>query len=56
MKWKGRTRSSNVEDRRGSGDLGIGGKGALGGGLGIIILIVICFSEEIQAKSSTNLN
>ena len=43
MKWKGRTRSSNVEDRRGSGDLGIGGKGALGGGLGIIILIVYMF-------------
>lgn len=40
MKWKGRTRSSNVENRRGSGGIGIGGKGALGGGLGIILLIV----------------
>lgn len=40
MKWKGRTKSSNVEDRRGSGGMGIGGKGALGGGLGIIVIIV----------------
>lgn len=36
MKWKGRERSSNVEDRRGSG----GGKAVLGGGIGIIILII----------------
>lgn len=35
MKWKGRRRSSNVEDRR-----GMGGKTVLGGGIGIIILIV----------------
>jgi len=40
MKWKGRTRSSNVEDRRGAGGFGMGRKGALGGGLGIIVLIV----------------
>ena len=40
MKWKGRARSSNVEDRRGSGGFGLGGKGALGGGLGILVLIV----------------
>ena len=40
MKWKGRTRSSNVEDRRGTGGMGRGGKGILGGGLGIIVLIV----------------
>ncbi len=40
MKWKGRTRSSNVEDRRGAGGFGTGGKGAIGGGLGIIVLIV----------------
>ncbi len=39
MKWKGRSRSSNVEDRRGSGGFGMGGKGALGGGLGILVLI-----------------
>jgi len=44
MKWKGRRSSSNVEDRRSSGSSsmgGIGGKGILGGGLGIIIIIII---------------
>lgn len=35
MRWQGRRSSSNVEDRR-----GMGGKGVLGGGLGIIILII----------------
>lgn len=40
MKWKGRRGSSNVEDRRGSGSFSMGGKGALGGGLGIIVIIV----------------
>lgn len=35
MKWKGRQRSSNVEYRRGAG-----GKTAIGGGLGIVVLIV----------------
>jgi len=40
MKWKGRTRSANVEDRRGSGGVGRGGIGAVGGGLGIIVFIV----------------
>ncbi|MGB3181120.1 MAG: neutral zinc metallopeptidase [Cyclobacteriaceae bacterium] len=35
MRYKGRRQSSNVEDRRGKG-----GKIALGGGLGIIVLIV----------------
>lgn len=35
MKWQGRRRSSNVEDRRGKG-----GGVALGGGVGIIILII----------------
>lgn len=44
MKWKGRRSSSNVEDRRSSGSPsmgGIGGKGIMGGGLGIIIIIII---------------
>lgn len=44
MKWKNRRTSSNVEDRRGtrpSGMGGIGGKGIMGGGLGIIIMIII---------------
>lgn len=37
MRWMGRQKSSNVEDRRGMGG---GGKIALGGGAGIIILII----------------
>lgn len=44
MKWKGRRTSSNVEDRRSSGSSsmgGIGSKGIMGGGLGIIIIIII---------------
>lgn len=40
MKWKGREESTNIEDRRGSGGISMGGKGVLGGGLGIIVLIV----------------
>lgn len=39
MRWKGRKGSSNVEDRRGSG-IGAGGKGAIGGGLGLILIVV----------------
>lgn len=37
MRWRGRQQSGNVEDRRGMGG---GGKIALGGGAGIIILII----------------
>jgi hypothetical protein len=37
MRWKGRTQSSNVEDRRGAG----GGRVILGGGLGTIVLILV---------------
>ena len=37
MKWKGRTRSSNVSDKRGMGG---GGKTVIGGGLGLVILII----------------
>ncbi len=37
MRWKGRRRSSNVEDRRGSGR---GGK-LLGGGIGTLVVILI---------------
>ena len=36
MKWKGRSKSSNVEDRRGMGGAAVGGIG----GLGIIIMII----------------
>lgn len=38
MRWKGRRRSSNVEDRR-----GMGGKTAIGGGLGLVILLIYTF-------------
>lgn len=38
MKWKGRTRSSNVSDRRGQ-KRSPGGKPLIGGGLGLVILI-----------------
>lgn len=43
MKWQGRRRSSNVEDRRGSSGSGGGGRGLVfgGGGLGLIIIIVL---------------
>ena len=37
MRWTGRQQSGNVEDRRGMGG---GGKIAIGGGAGIIILII----------------
>lgn len=40
MQWKGRRRSSNMEDRRGTGGLGAGGAGIFGGGLGIVLLVV----------------
>lgn len=38
MRWKGERESSNVEDRRG---MGRGGKVAVGGGIGAIIIMVI---------------
>lgn len=40
MRWQGRKGSSNVDDRRGRGVSGGGGKGLIGGGLGLIILII----------------
>ncbi|MFA1643142.1 neutral zinc metallopeptidase [Chryseomicrobium imtechense] len=40
MKWQGRTRSTNVEDRRGMGGKGIAG---IGGGLGLIIALIFAF-------------
>jgi len=36
MKWQGRRKSSNVEDRR-----GVGGKTVIGGGLGIVIFLIV---------------
>lgn len=40
MRWEGRKKSQNVEDRRSQGG-GSGGRMALGGGLGTLVLIVI---------------
>lgn len=39
MRWEGRRKSGNVEDRRG----GCGGRGgmAMGGGLGMLVLVLI---------------
>ena len=37
MRWKDREGSSNVEDRR-----GLTPKGIIGGGLGTLLLIIIC--------------
>ncbi|QDV86649.1 neutral zinc metallopeptidase [Planctomycetes bacterium TBK1r] len=37
MRWRGRARSTNVEDRRGSG----GRVAAAGGGLGVIVVAVV---------------
>ncbi len=37
MKWQGRQRSDNVEDRRGMS----GGKIALGGGIGTVVIVII---------------
>ncbi|NLC04500.1 MAG: metalloprotease [Tissierellia bacterium] len=41
MKWQGRRQSSNVEDRRGQRGPSGGGKGMIGGGLGLVIVIII---------------
>ncbi|WP_066320382.1 neutral zinc metallopeptidase [Bacillus sp. FJAT-29814] len=38
MKWKGRRQSTNVEDRRG---MGMGGKTAIGGGIGGLIMVLL---------------
>lgn len=37
MQWKGRTKSTNIEDRRG---VSMGGIGAIGGSLGIIVMVL----------------
>lgn len=42
MKWQGRARSSNVDDRRGMGG-GAKGIAGIGGGLGLIIAIIFAF-------------
>ena len=38
MKWQGRERSENVEDRRG---MGTGGRMAVGGGIGTVLIVLI---------------
>ncbi len=55
MKWKGRRRSANVEDRRGRG----GRRVAVGGGLGSIILIILVLlfggnPEQLMQQMQTN--
>ncbi|MFJ7744205.1 neutral zinc metallopeptidase [Peribacillus sp. NPDC097295] len=40
MKWKGRQKSSNVEDRRGMGGKSIAG---IGGGFGIVVVLIVMF-------------
>ncbi len=58
MRWRGERESDNVEDRRG---LGGGGKVAIGGGLGAIIILVIGlltgkdFSSLLSTQESTNI-
>lgn len=39
MRWKGRQRSSNIEDRRSSG----GGGKVIGGGIGVLVIAVIVY-------------
>jgi len=54
MKWQGRQKSGNVEDRR-----GVSGKGILGGGIGTIVIIIVIYllggdpSEIMQNASPT---
>ncbi len=56
LKWQGRRQSSNVDDRRGQG--GGPGKGMIGGGLGLIIVIIVTLlggnPGDILNKMPTN--
>ncbi len=56
MKWKGRRKSANVDDRRGRGG---GRRVAVGGGLGSIILIILVLifggnPEQLMQQMQTN--
>ena len=51
MRWQGRRQSSNVDDRR-----GMGGRIAVGGGIGTIILAIIGFLMGGNPLDSLNLN
>jgi predicted metalloprotease len=42
MDISGQEESTNVEDRRGSGGIGTRGKVAIGGGVGSVVVIIIC--------------
>ncbi len=47
MKWKVGRRSSNVEDRRGSGGMGVGGLGGLGiGGIVLVVVVSLLFGKN----------
>ena len=47
MKWQVGRRSSNVEDRRGSGGMGVGGVGGLGiGGILLVVVISMLFGKN----------
>ena len=60
MRWKGRSKSSNVEDRR-----GISPKGIAGGGIGTIVVIVVIYLlggdptsllQNVQTGETSNSN
>ena len=47
MKWQVGRRSSNVEDRRGSGGMGMGGVGGLGiGGILLVVVVSLLFGKN----------
>jgi predicted metalloprotease len=47
MKWQTGRRSTNVEDRRGSGGMGVGGIGGLGiGGILLVVVISLLFGKN----------
>jgi uncharacterized protein len=46
MRWEGRRRSSNVEDRRGAG-----GRAVVGGGIGTVVLVVLALALGIDPSA-----
>ncbi len=58
MRWRGRRRSSNVEDRRGSGGgfpgggirIPVGGRGAGIGGIGLVVLVVLAVALGVDPR------
>ena len=53
MRWQDRRRSSNVDDRRGRGGAG---KGIMGGGIGLIVLIIFTLLGGNPADIIENTN